>query len=121
MTVEDDLAADVRDALAGTGAVSEVRMFGGIGFMLGGNMVAAVSRRGLLLRVGKDRYADALARPAAHPVEMRGRTIEGYVRVDTLALGDAALKAWLREAAAFVRTLPPKPAGTRSKRKGKRK
>ena len=60
MTAGDDLVADVRAALAEAGTLREVRMFGGIGFMLNGNMVAAVSRRGLLLRVGKERYAEAL-------------------------------------------------------------
>jgi len=125
MTAEDDLVAGVRAALAGAGSISEVKMFGGIGFMLDGNMVAAVSGRGLLLRVGRDACAEALARPGAHPVEMRGRTIAGYVRVDPAALGKSALRGWLREAAAFVRTLPPKPAKpartARPKRKGGRK
>ena len=125
MTAEDDLAANVRAALAGIGTVREVEMFGGIGFMLDGHMVAAVSRRGLLLRVGRHACAEALTRPGAHPVEMRGRTIEGYLRVDPAALRKAALETWLREAAAFVRTLPPKPpkpsGTTKPKRKGGRK
>jgi TfoX/Sxy family transcriptional regulator of competence genes len=125
MTAQVDLAARVRTALAGTGTVREVKMFGGIGFMLDGNMVAAVSSRGLLLRVGKESCAKALRRPGMHPVEMRGRTIAGYVRADPAALGKTGLEAWLRAAVAFVRTLPPKPpkaAGTiEPKRKGARK
>ncbi|HWE16819.1 MAG TPA: TfoX/Sxy family protein [Hyphomicrobiaceae bacterium] len=118
MTAEDKLAADVRKALAGTGTLSEVKMFGGVGFMLDGNMVAAVSRRGLLLRVGKDRYAKALARRGARPTEMRGRPVQGYVSVDPSTLTDGALTTWLREAAAFVKTLPPKATGTKRERKG---
>lgn len=128
MTVEGYPAAKVRAALAeaGAGALGEVKMFGGIGFMLDGNMVAAVSRRGLLLRVGKEQYAEALARPEAHPVEMQGRRMEGYVRIDPSELSDGALAAWLAQASAFVRTLPPKAGGARpkqakTKRKGQRK
>jgi TfoX/Sxy family transcriptional regulator of competence genes len=121
MTVEEDRVAAIRAALAGTGALAEVRMFGGTGFMLNGNMVAAVSKRGLLLRVGKGGYADALAQPGARPVEMQGRRMEGYVRVDPRALTEAAVNAWLATAAAFVRTLPPTAAGARTNRKGQRK
>jgi TfoX/Sxy family transcriptional regulator of competence genes len=61
--------------------VSEVKMFGGIGFMLNGNMVVAASDRGLLVRVGKDGAAEACARPGAAPMIMNGREMAGYVRV----------------------------------------
>jgi TfoX/Sxy family transcriptional regulator of competence genes len=91
--------------------MSEVKMFGGTGFMLNGNLVAAVSKRGLLLRVGKDRYRDVLAWPGARPMEMRGRTMEGYVYIDPPVPTDDVLKAWLDEAVAFVKTLPVKAAG----------
>ena len=84
--------------------------------MLNGNMVAAVSKRGLLLRVGKDRYRDALTWPAARPMEMRGRTMEGYVYIDPPVPTNNALKAWLDEAVAFVRTLPVKAAGAKPKK-----
>src|SRR5579871_1898656 len=104
MTV-DDLAADVRAALAGIAGVREVRMFGGIGFMLNGNMVAAASKRGLLARVGKERQPDALSRPGARPMEMRGRIMEGYVYIDPPALTAGATQEWLRLALAFVQTL----------------
>jgi TfoX/Sxy family transcriptional regulator of competence genes len=57
MMADERVAAAVREVLSEAGAIREVKMFGGIGFFLNGNMVAAVSKRGLLLRVGKDRYA----------------------------------------------------------------
>ena len=98
--------------------MSEVKMFGGTGFMLNRNLVAAVSKRGLLLRVGKDRYHDALAWPGARPMEMRGRTMEGYVYIDPPVSANGALKAWLDEAVAFVKTLPVKAAGTKLKKPG---
>jgi TfoX/Sxy family transcriptional regulator of competence genes len=120
--IVDDVAASVRAALSVSGAVHEVKMFGGIGFMLSGNMIAAVSRRGLLVRVGKDRQHEALTRPGARPMEMRGRTMEGYVYVDPPALTDDGVKAWLQLALAFVQTLPPKTARSKPMRtEGKQK
>ena len=120
MTPEEKLAADLRAHLSSAGRISEVWMFGGIGFMLNGNMVAAVSKRGLLLRVGKDRQGEALARPGARPMEMQGRRMEGYVYVDPETLDDRALKAWLGEASSYVRTLPPKAAKAKSPGEAKR-
>ena len=104
----DDLAASVRAALSGASKIREVKMFGGIGFMLNGNMVAAASKRGLLLRVGKDRQPQALARPGARPMEMRGRTMEGYVYVDHQKLTADDVKEWVQLASAYVQTLPRK-------------
>ena len=121
MADEQELAASVRAALTGTGDIREVRMFGGIGFMLNGNMVAAASPRGLLLRVGKDRQAEALAQSGARPMVMRGRTMEGYVYVDAPALNKQAVQNGLRIAVAYVQTLPSKTKGTTRPRKGKSK
>jgi TfoX/Sxy family transcriptional regulator of competence genes len=112
----DPLVLRVRTGLAGAGALGEVKMFGGVGFMLNGNMVAAASQRGVLLRIGKDRYREALARPGTRPMQMRGRLMEGYIYVDPAGLDDAALREWLSIAAAFVKTLPPKSKGTKPKR-----
>jgi TfoX/Sxy family transcriptional regulator of competence genes len=118
MTVDgDDLAAIVRAALSRAGTIREVKMFGGTGFMLNGNMVAALSKRGLLLRVGKDRQQEALARPGARPMEMRGRPMEGYIYADPPDLTSGAVQAWLQLAIAFVQTLPPKEAGSKPARK----
>jgi TfoX/Sxy family transcriptional regulator of competence genes len=122
VAADQDLAERVRVTLAGAGAIREVRMFGGIGYLLNGNMVAASSRRGLLIRVGKERHRDALTRPGARVMEMRGRPMEGYIFVDPAVLDDEALRDWLKLALAFVRTLPPKPSGQKSRQaKGKRK
>jgi TfoX/Sxy family transcriptional regulator of competence genes len=116
-----DLAGRVRAALPAKG-LSEQKMFGGIGFMLEGNMVAGASKRGLLLRVGKDAYGPALARPGVRPMDMRSRPVEGYIYVDPAVLDDATLREWLQLAASFVRTLPPKPPRTESRQiKGKRR
>src|SRR6516225_6666551 len=109
MALDEDLAERMRVALAGTGAVREVRMFGGLCFMLNGNMVAGTSKRGLLVRVGKDRQSEALARPGVKPMEMGGRRMEGYVFVDPAPHDEEALRDWLGLAVGFVKTLPPKP------------
>ena|SRR5215471_14576318 len=121
MADDQELAASVRAALAGTGDIREVRMFGGIGFMLNGNLAAAVSRRGLLLRVGKNRQAEALAQSGARPMVMRGRTMEGYVYVDPPALNKQAVRNWLKLAVAHVQTLTPKAKGKTKRRKEKQK
>lgn len=121
MASDEELAASVRGALRSAGAIREIRMFGGIGFMLNGNLVAAASRRGLLLRVGKDRQAEALAQSGARPMVMRGRTMDGYVYVDPPALSKTTVQNGLRLAVAYVRTLPPKANRQTNQRKGKRK
>jgi TfoX/Sxy family transcriptional regulator of competence genes len=119
MTTEEKLANDVRAYLSSVGQITEMKMFGGDSFLLNGNIVAAVSKRGLLLRVGKNRHRDALARPGARPMEMRGRVMEGYLYVEPATLDDDALRTWLNDALAFVTTLPTKPA-SKAARKGKR-
>jgi TfoX/Sxy family transcriptional regulator of competence genes len=121
MISDQDLPAAVRTALASAGAIREVKMFGGIGFMLNGNMVAAASKRGLMLRVGKDQYRDALERPGTRDVIMRGKPMEGYIRADPATLDAAKLRDLLGLAIAFVQTLPAKtPTGTPGRAKRQR-
>lgn len=121
MTSEEELASSVRSSLRDAGDIREVRMFGGIGFMLNGNLVAAASRRGLLLRVGKDLQDKALAQCSARPMVMRGRAMEGYVYVDPPALSKQTVQNGMRLAVAYVQTLPPKVKSKTKPRKGKRK
>ncbi len=121
MALDEDLAGRMRVALAGAGVVREVKMFGGLCFMLNGNMVAGTSKRGLLVRVGKDQQPDALARPGAKRMEMTGRPMEGYVFVDPPPPDDRSLQDWLVLALAFVKTLPPKAPKSKSRRTKKDK
>jgi TfoX/Sxy family transcriptional regulator of competence genes len=121
MPLEDSLTADLRAHLSSLEGIDEVKMFGGLAFMLNGNMLAAASKRGLLLRVGKDRQQDALARPGARPMEMNGRIMYGYIYVDPSALSQDALHAWLDDAARFVLTLPPKSRSKKSTKRGRGK
>lgn len=116
MALDEDLAERMRAVLAGSGSVREVRMFGGLCFMLNGNMVAGTSKRGLLVRVGKDQQSNALARSGAKLMEMTGRPMEGYIFVDPPPRDDRALRDWLALAVAFVKTLPPKLAKSKPRR-----
>ena len=116
MAVDEDLAERMRAALAGTGAIREVKMFGGLCFMLNGNMVAGTSKRGLLVRVGKEQHVDALTRPGAKRMEMTGRPMEGYIFVDPPPPDDRSLQEWLALAVAFVNTLPPKVSKSKLRR-----
>jgi TfoX/Sxy family transcriptional regulator of competence genes len=120
MTDDQELPASVRAAIAGAGDIREVRMFGGIGFMLNGNLVAAASRRGLLLRVGKERQPEALTQSGARLMVMRGRTMEGYVYLDPPVLNRQSVENGLRLAVAHVQTLPRKADRKPKQRKGKR-
>jgi len=112
----DPIVERLRAAL-GQRAFTEQKMFGGTCFMINGNMLIGTSKRGLLVRVGKDAHAAAAARPHASTMEMGGRSMEGYVHVAPEGTAsEAELGDWLDLALAFVETLPPKvkPARKRS-------
>ena len=91
-------------------------MFGGLCFMLNGNMAAGTSKRGLLVRVGKEQQSAALAQPGAKPMKMTGRPMEGYVFVDPPPSDERVLEDWMGLAVAFVKTLPPKLPSAKPRR-----
>ncbi|WFP61892.1 MULTISPECIES: TfoX/Sxy family protein [unclassified Mesorhizobium] len=104
----DPMVERLRAAL-GRRAFTEQKMFGGTCFMINGNMLIGTSKRGLLVRVGKEAHGEAAARPHASPMEMGGRSMEGYVHVAPEGTAsEAELGRWLDLALAFVETLPPK-------------
>lgn len=117
MTIDIELAEQARAALEGAGAITEIKMFGGIGFMLNGNMIAGTSDRGLLVRVGEANQKEALARAGASLMEMRNRPMPGYIRVAPSALDARAVKAWVKLARSYVETLPAKKASAKKKKK----
>lgn len=118
MMTEQDLAQHIRRALAGAGDIREVKMFGGVGFMLNSNLVAAASKRGLLARVGEAHQKEALVGRGAKLMEMRGRTMKDYIRLDPPALEEHTVATLLGLAVAFVKTLSAKAARrTRMRRK----
>jgi TfoX/Sxy family transcriptional regulator of competence genes len=91
-------------------------MFGGLAFLVDGNMaVAASGEGGLMVRVDPADADDLLTRPGVQRMEMRGRPLRGWLRVDAAELGTARqLATWVRTGVRYARTLPPKPgAATR--------
>jgi TfoX/Sxy family transcriptional regulator of competence genes len=118
MAYDEALAARVRAAMAGRDGLSERKMFGGLCFMLHGNMFAGVESGRVMLRVGAARFEAALARPGARPMDFTGRPMTGFVFVDASAVEtDAGLCDWLQEALGYVETLPPKASTTPGRRK----
>jgi TfoX/Sxy family transcriptional regulator of competence genes len=107
---DEDLAVRVRDLLAEEPEVEEKRMFGGLAFLLGGNMAVAVSGKGgLMVRVDPDETETLLAEPGAVPFEMRGRPLDGWLRVDGDALADdGVLRSWVDRGTAYAKSLPAK-------------
>ena len=109
MAYDELLAMRMRAALGPMPGLVEKKMFGGIGFLLNGNMACGVHKDYLIVRVGPAKYAAALARPHTRPFDMTGRPMAGWVMVEPpgCATGQA-LKAWLEEGLAFARSLPEK-------------
>jgi TfoX/Sxy family transcriptional regulator of competence genes len=111
VTYDERLADELRERLAGVdGEVVEKRMFGGLAFMVEGNLAIAASRRGgLLVRTDPADAAEVLVLPGVEPMEMRGRPMPGWVSVAADALTEEAdLDTWVDRALAFVARLPPK-------------
>jgi TfoX/Sxy family transcriptional regulator of competence genes len=106
---DEELAERIRQALAGRQGVSEKRMFGGIAFMLRGNMCCGVVRNDLMIRVGPEQYEVALARPHARPMDFTGRPLRGMVYVGPDGYrSDADMEDWVRRGVDFAASLPPK-------------
>jgi TfoX/Sxy family transcriptional regulator of competence genes len=111
MAYDEQLAEEVRERLAALdGEVVEKRMFGGLGFMVDGNLAVAASRRGgLLVRTDPADAEEVESQPGVEPMESAGRRMPGWVFVAPEALAsEDALDAWVTRALAFVATLPPK-------------
>jgi TfoX/Sxy family transcriptional regulator of competence genes len=110
MAYDEDLANRLRELLADEDAVTEKKMFGGLAFLLNGNMTVAASRSGgPLARVDPAAAADWIAPPQVAPMEMGGRTMDGWLMVAPEAVqSEPALAAWVERSVLFVKTLPPK-------------
>jgi TfoX/Sxy family transcriptional regulator of competence genes len=108
MAYDKDLAARVRALLAGRIDVSERQMFGGLTFMIDGNMCCGVNGDELIVRLDPDREDEALARPHARPMDFTGRKMRGFITVRPEGLGGNRLNRWLEEAVARAESLPPK-------------
>jgi TfoX N-terminal domain len=107
---DEELAGRVRALVRDEPGLSEQKMFGGLAFLIGGNMaVGASGQGGLLVRVDPDESAALVATTDARPMEMRGRQMHGWLRVAADDVGtDAELAAWVERGTAYARSLPAK-------------
>ena len=109
MAYDERLAHRVRLELAAQEGVSEKRMFGGMAFMVQGNMALAIDKDRLMVRVGPDRYEAALSMPHAGPMDMTGRPMKGFVVVQPEGLDKKeGLQDWVQQGVEFALSLPPK-------------
>ena len=109
MAYNEELADRVRVTLAGREGITEKKMFGGMGFMLHGNMCCGVTNDDLMVRVGADAYDDSLAEPHARLMDFTGRPMKGFVFVSSEGTkDDESLEHWVGCGASFAESLPRK-------------
>lgn len=109
MAYDEGLAQRVREALDRLPALVEKKMFGGVGFMVRGNMACGVNKDDLIVRVGGDRYEEALSEPHVRPFDLTGRPMKGWVTIRPLGYEtDSDLRRWVQKGVDFALSLPAK-------------
>ena len=110
MAYEEELADRIREAVWDEPGLSEKRMFGGLAFLVNGNMaVSASGQGGILLRVDPGSTDELVDRHRVRRFEMRGRAMDGWLRVDREAVtSDEELRRWVDRGLRYARSLPPK-------------
>jgi TfoX/Sxy family transcriptional regulator of competence genes len=110
MAYDEDLANRIRELMGAEPDVTEMRMFGGLSFLVGGNMsVGASGQGGLMVRVNPADTDALLEKAHARPFEMRGRAMQGWLRVDAEGVRTKRqLEPWVRRGVAYARSLPRK-------------
>ena len=108
MAYDEQLAARVRALLSDRADVSERKMFGGLTFMLGGNMCCGVNKDELIVRLDPEREDEALSRPHAGPMDFTGRRMAGFITVQPEGLDGEQLDKWVQDAVARAASLPRK-------------
>lgn len=109
MAYDETLAGRIRGVLAGRRGVTEKEMFGGVAFMVGGNMFVGIVKDELMVRVGPDAHDAALREARVRPMDFSGRPMKGYVYVAQEGCPSAAaLALWVEKGASFAATLPAK-------------
>lgn len=105
MVFDERLAGRMRKALGRRKGVTEKKMFGGLAFLLDGKMFCGIVKNDMIVRVGPDRYEEALARPHARPMDFTGRPMKGFVFVGPAGLeSDETLAEWLEMGLKYVRS-----------------
>jgi hypothetical protein len=109
MAFDEELAARIRRRLVRQAGVSEKKMFGGLAFLLNGNMCCGVHKREMIVRLDPGRVAEALAQPHTRIFDLSGRPIKGWILVKPPGVADdAAVAKWLRLATSYAASLPAK-------------
>jgi TfoX/Sxy family transcriptional regulator of competence genes len=109
MSFDQGLAQRVRGHLDGAGGLTEKQMFGGLSFLIDGNLCVGVIGEELIVRVGPAATEAALGRPGSRLFDFSGRPMKGWITVDPSGLeADDALAGWVDEALGFVQPLPRK-------------
>ncbi len=110
MAYDEGLAKRIRELVAGERVLTEQKMFGGLAFLIGGNMaIAASGQGGLLVRVDPGESDAIVARTSARPMEMRGRLMAGWLRVNAEDVTTKReLARWVERGTTYARSLPPK-------------
>ncbi len=109
MAYDQGLVQRVREETSELPGYVEKKMFGGVGFMLQGNMACGVNGADLIVRVGPERYESALAQPHTRPFDLTGRPMKGWVFVNAEGYeADEDLKAWMQQGVEYALSLPAK-------------
>jgi len=109
MAYDEALAQRIRAALPGIPGIIEKKMFGGIAFMVDGNMACGVSKDNLMVRISPDATDAALAQPHVRVFDMTGRPMKGWVLVEPAGIqADDDLKRWMEQGVVYAQSLPPK-------------
>jgi hypothetical protein len=110
VSYDEDLAARIRELVQGEAGLTEQKMFGGLAFLIGGNMaVSASGQGGLLVRVDPATSDELVATTPARPMEMRGRSMRGWLRVGTEHVRTRReLARWVGLGTAYAQSLPAK-------------
>jgi TfoX/Sxy family transcriptional regulator of competence genes len=110
MAYDEDLANRIRELIAAEPGVTEKKMFGGLAFLIGGHMaIAASGQGGLLVRCAPEETERLIAKPHAERFKMRGREMDGWLRVDDDGVKTKrGLEPWVRTGVAYAKALPPK-------------
>ena len=109
MAYDEALGGRIRAILLDQPGLVEKKMFGGVGFMVQGNMACGVHKDMLVVRVGPDAYEEKMKYPYTRPFDMTGRAMKGWVMVEPGGFeSDTDLKEWVQSGLDFALTLPPK-------------